>query len=578
MKLFKKIGLFFVAALALSSCVDKDPDYKTFPSADVDFTYSVAGDQFAIDYYVVSTIQFNNTSVKTGNVTWDFGDGTTSNEPNPSHKYAAAGNYNVTLTVEGAGSRTYPLMISDIVPIVTVANQSTDVIMYNQTTVDFSVFLPNPEEKTVKYIWTFPEGTTDAAGNNIAGEKEYVYANGVYTPELPVVKFSNVGSQRINIASWFDTEGENRRLEDSYINVQVGLDKPAATLYYAQRDGNIKALKVVDPADLAPGTKIFPFDMGVKSGSNPFNIVYGEVPVTTDEGTVQEGWVYILDAGKQYYYINDAAGTLGDGLITAMRTDGTGVNTVITNVGQAAFSDPFQGFVHEGKLYYSDRNTGISAIDLTTRGAVEPIAQSGDTYLRSNFFVKNEWLGYYGKSIAYGAIHCGHYLDSKGVWWWGKNYNANGLFRFKESDIVTSGADKLASPYPVALSGLNFKTFTLDETRGNIYVWRIGPDGFYVYPIPADSSAGDMSKPTVSIPMSSDPINTTASEPVHTTQFALDKETGYVYFGFRPAASEAKYKSGVYYYNPETQKVVSYGETNDQIFGITINPNKTQLY
>lgn len=582
MKLLTKIGLFFISALALGSCVDKDPDYKDFPDPDVDFTYNVDGDQFTLDYYVVSTIQFNNTSVKTGAVTWDFGDGETSVEPNPKHKYAKAGNYKVTLTVEGAGSRTYPLMIYDIVPQLSVASQSDDVIELNNTTVDFSIFLPNPENKIVKYVWTFPEGTTNEAGQALTTFEGVTDAAG-NIPYPGKVKFSNIGSQKITIASYFDIEGENRRLEDSYLNVQVGLDQPAATLYYAQRDGNIKALKLIDPSSLPAGTKILPFDMGVKSGSMPFQIVYGEVPATNEEGeTVNEGWIYILDAGKQYYYCNDEAGTMGDGMITAMRVDGTGVNTVITNVGQAAFCDPYQGFVHNGKIYYSDRNTGISTVDLTTRGAVQGITQVKENFLRSEFFVKNELIPYYGNGIAYGAIHCGHIRDSRGVWWWGKNYNANGIFRFRESDIYPTQIAAQASPlpFPVAFNGLNFKAFDLDESRGNLYVWRLGSaQGFTVYPLPGDNESGDMGKPTKAFAMEADPINTTASEPVCTTQFAIDRETGYVYFGFRPAATDTSgKKAGVYYYDPNSNTIKSYGVTNDQILGMTINPNKTKLF
>lgn len=582
MKLLNKIGLFFISALALSSCVDKDPDYKDFPDPDVDFTYNVDGDQFTLDYYVVSTIQFTNTSVKTGAVSWNFGDGETSTEPNPKHKYDKAGNYKVTLTVEGAGSRTYPLMIYDIVPQLSVASQSDDVIEFNNTTVDFSIFLPNPENKIVKYVWTFPEGTTNEAGQQMTTFEALTTADGTI-PYPGKVKFANIGSQKITLASYFDIEGENRRLEDSYLNVQVGLDQPAATLYYAERDGNIKAMKVVDTSTLPAGTKVFPYDLGVKSGSNPFQIVFGEVAGTNEEGeAINEGWIYILDAGKQYYYCNDESGTMGDGQITAMRADGTGVNTVITNVGQAAFADPYQGFIYNGKLYYSDRNTGISTIDLTTRGAVQGITLSGSTYLRSEFFVKNEIIPYYGNGIAYGAIHCGHIRDSRGVWWWGKNYNANGIFRFRETDIYTSqtAAQAAPLPYPIVMEGLNFKAFTIDETRGNLYVWLLGSaQGFAVYPLPGDGETGDRNKPTKSFAMEADAINTTASEGVYTTQFALDSETGNVYFGFRPATTDTSgKKAGVYYYDPTSNSIKGYGETTDQILGITINPNKTKLF
>jgi PKD repeat protein len=573
MKILKTIGLFFISALALSSCVDKDPDYTDFPDPDVDFTYNVDGDQFTLDYYVVSTIQFNNTSAKSGAVTWNFGDGTTSTEPNPKHKYASAGNYKVTLTVDGVGSRTYPLMIYDIVPQLSVASQSDDIIQFRQTSVDFSIFLPNPENKRVRYVWTFPDGTTDENGQALTTFEGVSEADGTI-PYPGKVKFSNIGSQKITIASYFDIDGENRRLEDSYLNVQVGLTEPAATLYYAQRDGNIKALKLVDASQLPSGTKILPFDMGVKSGSMPFQIVYGEQAGTDDDGNATtEGWIYILDAGKQYYYCNDESGTMGDGQITAMRVDGTGVNTVITNVGQAAFCDPYQGFVYDG---------GISTVELTTRGAVQGITQSGSTYLRSSFFAKNELVPYYGRGLAYGAIHTGILRDSKGVWWWGKNYNGNGIFRFKDTDIYTTqtAAEGASLPYPIVMNGLAFKAFTIDETRGNLYVWRIkSNEGFVVYPLPGDNDGGDMSKPTKSFSMQADPINTTSDEMVCTTQFALDQTNGRVYFGFRPASTDTSgFKAGVCYYDPATNSIKSFGETNDLILGITINPNKTKLF
>ena len=113
MKMIKNFVLLAIMMLAVTSCVDKEPNYGNFPSKDVDFTYQVDGDEYALDFYVVSTVQFTNTSSKSGNVTWDFGDGQTSNEANPKHKYEKAGVYTVTLTVDGAGSKSSPLMIYD---------------------------------------------------------------------------------------------------------------------------------------------------------------------------------------------------------------------------------------------------------------------------------------------------------------------------------------------------------------------------------------------------------------------------------------------------------------------------------
>lgn len=50
------------------------------------------------DYTAPAKIKFNNTSKKAEKYIWDFGDGTTSEEVSPNHKYVASGNYKVKLT------------------------------------------------------------------------------------------------------------------------------------------------------------------------------------------------------------------------------------------------------------------------------------------------------------------------------------------------------------------------------------------------------------------------------------------------------------------------------------------------
>lgn len=581
MKYFNKLALFTLGVLAMTACSESEPGYTQFPDPDVNFTYSVEGDQYTIDYYVVSTIQFTNTSAKQGNFVWDFGDGTTSTEASPTHKYDKAGEYTVKLTLDGEAYKTAPITIMDITPLLTVAEQSTDIIEINDTKVSFNIALPNPENLKCRYEWTFPEGTTDASGNPITSFTGYADENG--NVDYPgEVTFKHLGSQKIEIRTYFDLDGENRRLDDAYLNVQVGSSIEAPTLYYAERDGNIKAIKLIDPSALPNGTKIKPYDMGVKSGNNPFQLCYADVPVTDEEGNVtKEGWVYILDAGKQYYYINDENQNLGDGLITAMRTDGTGVNTVITNVGGAAFNDPFQGAVADGKLYYTDRNTGISSVELTARGQVQGKISNGN---RDNYLVTNDLLAYYGRGIAYGAIHTGMQKLSTGVWYWGKNYSGNGLYRFKESDIYPDGtsAAKGEIPYSVLLSGINFRCFTIDEARKAIYLWRINTDeGIYQYPLPAETKTSSLLISGFSgrVLMDADKINTTDNEGVYTSQLAVDNATGRVYFGFRPATTDkSNLKAGIVYYDPTTKKCVNFGETNDPIFGVTINPNKTKLF
>ena len=175
-----KVCKYFLGAaalLALTGCVDKDPEMHFFPNPDVDFTYAVEGNEYKYDFYVVSTIQFNNTSSSTGNFTWDFGDGTTSNEVSPTHKYEKAGMYKVRLTNE-KGYREYPLLIIDITPTLTVKSTSTEIIEFNKTLVDFNMELPNPEHLKVKYEWTFPDGTYTEDGQPLTTFIGYSDENG----------------------------------------------------------------------------------------------------------------------------------------------------------------------------------------------------------------------------------------------------------------------------------------------------------------------------------------------------------------------------------------------------------------
>ena len=571
-----KISMLAVALLAMVACTDKDPAYGNFPTKDVDFTYNVDGDLYQLDFYVVSTIQFNNTSAKSGAVTWDFGDGTTSTDANPKHKYETAGIYQVTLNVDGVGSRTYPLLIYDIAPVLSVAEQSAPTIVINDVSVLLDIELPNPENLICKYVWKFPEGTKTASGTEIETFEGYSHADG--TIDNPgKLTFKNIGSQKIEVQTWFDINGENRRLEDSYVNVQVGSSIPAPTLYYAEYGGNIKAYKLVDMSKLPAGTKNMPFDMGVNSGNMPTQIVFATQVTKTDSTTLEQDNIYILDCGKQYYYVNDENSTLGDGKITVMSADGANVDIMVTNVGQQAFNDPFQGCANGDYLYYTDRNTGIRRLPLDTRGEKE----STNFNSSAGYFVINNQLSYYGNGLSYGAIHTGIYIDKNNMFWWGKNYSGYGIYRFNSGDIGKTGAG-IPIPHPIVLETTQPRGFTLDEELGNLYVWMTKgttPDvGFGHYPLPSYDATVTYDKYTKFIHMEADPINTTDAEGVYTTQMVVDKQTHFVYFGFRAAKDEKNYTSGLYYYNPETMTVVNTGATNAKILGVTINPRLTNLF
>ena len=88
----------------VTGCVATDDISVTMEfSPTASFTYTAVG----------LTVTFTNTSTGGASYSWNFGDGGTSTEANPTHVYTSAGVYNVTLTVtNGCGSDFYSAVLS----------------------------------------------------------------------------------------------------------------------------------------------------------------------------------------------------------------------------------------------------------------------------------------------------------------------------------------------------------------------------------------------------------------------------------------------------------------------------------
>ncbi|MFJ3577401.1 PQQ-dependent sugar dehydrogenase [Streptomyces rubiginosohelvolus] len=90
-----------------------------------------------------------------GNLTyaWDFGDGTTSTDPNPSYTYTTAGTYNPTLTVtdpEGlTGTASLVVTAGNTAPTVTLTTPADGSLFSFGDSVPFTVTVSDPEDGTV---------------------------------------------------------------------------------------------------------------------------------------------------------------------------------------------------------------------------------------------------------------------------------------------------------------------------------------------------------------------------------------------------------------------------------------------
>ena len=550
MKYFKYI-LFIVTSLACYSCIENDPDIENFPNEKVAFSYEVIGD-YKVDYLVGSTIQFTNTSAEVGACVWDFGDGTPkSTESNPQHKYESAGLYNVTLTIENVGKRVCNLLVSDIFPTVSM-KEIDGICEVNKTFVELSVSLPNPENKEVEYQWIFPEGTVD---ENLVP----VTTSNAETPGK--LKFLNVGSQKIILK----TKLGGRTLQEGVIKVPVGYMEDVKTIYYAVKKGNIQALKLVH--DAPDNVKIYPFDLGVKSGQHPYNLLFSD------------SQLYVLDAGKQIGYIDDVDGNLGDGKISVISKDGASVETMLTNNQKTAFNDPHFGYIDENQkmLYYTDRNTGIRRLALSERNLLLDVTNS-----KYDYFVQNDKLGYYKNGYDYGAMNASFTKTSDGTWWWPKTFNNPGIFRFKDSDIGSSSVPSNG----MTAGGLFIKSLAIDEQRQMVFlaVREGATSGIYAIPMSAipNESAGQTAlqnsiKNYLIKELVSDSEGS-SGEYIDICQMVLDPEDGSVYFGYR-ADPTSSVKSGLMRCYPDggTYKVETVIE-GVEIYGVAINHKKSKLF
>jgi gliding motility-associated-like protein len=125
-------------------------------------------------------VSFTNNSTGPGTLTylWNFGDGGTSTVQNPSHIYAATGNYNVSLAVTSSNGCTDTVRRTNFV---TIQNISTAFTAPDSICVLTPVTFANTSSPAgVSSFWNFGDATTSSAANPI---KAFT-APGTYTVQL----------------------------------------------------------------------------------------------------------------------------------------------------------------------------------------------------------------------------------------------------------------------------------------------------------------------------------------------------------------------------------------------------------
>ena len=573
---FLKTLLIALLPICAVSCIDNVPEEEVLPRDAVSFDYYIdqkTEPKYYLDYYVDSYITFVNTSPETTNGTphWDFGENSVLVDPSEQGGdtircyYTKAGTYKVKLTV-GDYSKEQVVMIAPIKPIVTI-KIADPVCEVRSSLVTFEVELPNPQNKPAVFNWTFPADTKNV------DDEDYATFQGQGIDDLPApVKFSHVGSQQVALNVVLGGE----ELETATMNVQVGYNEAVPTLYYDEQGGSIMAHKLTggkQPADM----NISSYDLGVSSGQHPFNILF------------KDSSLYVLDAGKQFYYVNDVDGVLGDGKISVVSKDGKKVETMISNAGQAAFDDPFYGYIDGDYLYYANRNTGIMKVKLTDRDKVYNINEYP-------YFVRHNHLQYYGNGLAYGAVSR-NFAKINGVWHWSTCHTSTNTFCFMDDDIlkdpVTTGDKTLLPEEGIICPSIKVGSFYYSTKHDKVVFCAMEMTANVVSVCTyaewkAMQSGGDVTKKAIkfdgknfesNLDNNLPAVEGTGVESVGITQIAYDDVNECVYFAYRNNGTSTSNRpdTGIYCYNLNSGEVTCLIK-GVSAYGVAVNNTPSKLF
>lgn len=174
------------------------------------------------------SIQFQNLSTGTsGPWGWNFGDGTTSSLENPSHTYAQAGFYDVTLTIGDSSSGCWDITTQTVSVLDSNSSCTADFESYPDTTSGLMIhFFDQSLGNINSWYWSFGDGSTSTEQNPV----HVYYSQGLYTVCLTV-------------------EGNDSLCYDTYCEVISAGDSlgcQAQFTYYPDSSQNTRLIHFID--------------------------------------------------------------------------------------------------------------------------------------------------------------------------------------------------------------------------------------------------------------------------------------------------------------------------------------------
>ncbi|MEJ1237248.1 PKD domain-containing protein [Chryseolinea sp. T2] len=345
MKTIFKTLLIAIATITATRC--SDDSYPVPPASTVPkFTYAIDNDAFA-----PATATFTNNSIvpeRAGTVayTWNFGDGTSSSEASPTHKFVAPGAYSVNLVVVTSES-------------LEIKETTQTVVVRDPNATGTPLFFTDGSEVFGSII---NSGAPIAASLGITSlQDSYGMAVDTVNDKLYIADFD---AKSIFVS---DLDGKNYATFRSNIGQPdaVVIDYETKTLYWDTDSG-------IRKADMT-NTDVNQFDEFVTghSADDPegmaidpvsrtmfWNNYNGNVWTKKLDGTGEKllitngGGGSIIVVGSKIYFDDYVAS--GDIQLRNANFDGTGIATVATSITRVVYG---LGYDKNGqKIYWVDRN------------------------------------------------------------------------------------------------------------------------------------------------------------------------------------------------------------------------------
>ncbi|MEM9984127.1 MAG: PKD domain-containing protein, partial [Bacteroidota bacterium] len=175
----------YTVSLTVSDGTNSDTETKTgyitvFADPVADFTLSPTGG--CIPFPVSATDLSTPGNGAINQWTWDFGDGTVSNQANPSHTYQTAGMYDVSLTVTDANGCSDTRLIPDLVTASPSLQVSVNSVLPNICQLPYSVDFTSSVNGGGNYTYKWDFG--DGGSSNQANPTHAYPQAGTYTVTL----------------------------------------------------------------------------------------------------------------------------------------------------------------------------------------------------------------------------------------------------------------------------------------------------------------------------------------------------------------------------------------------------------